>query len=45
LAIAKSTLGDFLSIGIMATHKTLKSVVRSMAESFTSLMNYEVTTM
>ena len=24
----------------MASHKTLKSVVRSMAESFTSLMNY-----
>lgn len=24
----------------MATHKTLKSVVRSVAESFTSLMNY-----
>jgi hypothetical protein len=25
----------------MATHKTLKSVVRNMAESFTSLMNYQ----
>jgi hypothetical protein len=38
--VTRQTFGDTLGSVVLASHKTLNGVVRSVAESFVSLMNY-----